>query len=178
MGASDGRGGRRALAGAGTMSRSPVDLVTASERLVEQEADLLDEARFREWLELFSADATYWVPLSENQASPSELNIILDDRRRMEQRIQRLEGGHAYAQSPRSRTVRLVANIHATPEGADLAVVRSKFTLLEVRYGQQTVYGGRYTHRIMRRDGRLYIQSKRVDLVNSEARLGNLSFLL
>ncbi len=155
-----------------------MDIVAASQLLVEQEADLLDEGRFRDWLALFSADATYWVPLSENQASPRELNIILDDRGRMEQRILRLEGGYAYAQTPRSRTVRQVTNIHATPEGADRAVVRSKFTLFEVRYGQQLVYGGRYTHRISQKDGRLFIESKRVDLVNSEGRLGNLTFLL
>lgn len=160
------------------MNTGVMDIVAASRLLVEQEADLLDEGRFRDWLELFSADATYWVPLRENQSSSRELNIILDDRGRMEQRILRLEGGHAYAQSPRSRTMRQITNIHAAPEGADRAIVKSKFILLEVRYGQQLTYGGRYTHGILQKDGRLLIESKRVDLVNSEGRLGNLTFLL
>ena len=36
--------------------------VAACERFLIHEARLLDEARFDEWLALFTADAWYWVP--------------------------------------------------------------------------------------------------------------------
>jgi benzoate/toluate 1,2-dioxygenase beta subunit len=34
------------------------------------EAKLLDERRFRDWMELFTEDGAYWVPATPNQESP------------------------------------------------------------------------------------------------------------
>ena len=40
------------------------------EQFLYHEARLLDEQRYEEWLELFSDDATYWVPLEQGQQAP------------------------------------------------------------------------------------------------------------
>ena len=39
-------------------------------QFLEHEARLLDEAKFDDWLALFTADAWYWVPSEPNQANP------------------------------------------------------------------------------------------------------------
>ena len=48
---------------------SGIDRARFEEFLIE-EARLLDERRFREWMGLFSEDGTYWVPAVPGQASP------------------------------------------------------------------------------------------------------------
>ena len=42
----------------------------AAEAFLLHEARLLDEARWDEWLALFTDDATYWVPSQPGQAEP------------------------------------------------------------------------------------------------------------
>ena len=63
--------------------------MSADSRDIEQflfrEAQLLDEARFEEWLKLFTDTAWYWVPVSPDQPDPFEMvSIIYDDRRLLE----------------------------------------------------------------------------------------------
>ncbi len=48
----------------------------AFETFLIQEARLLDERRFREWMELFAEDGTYWVPAVPDQASPFDQAFI------------------------------------------------------------------------------------------------------
>ena len=42
------------------------------ERFLLHEARLLDEARFDDWLALFTPDGWYWVPSEPNQDNPHE----------------------------------------------------------------------------------------------------------
>src|SRR4051812_36470575 len=60
-------------------------------RFLEHEARLLDEAKFDDWLALFTADAWYWVPSEPNQNNPhNTVSLIYDDRRLLETRVRRL----------------------------------------------------------------------------------------
>ena len=38
------------------------EVIRDVEQFLYREARLLDERRFREWLELFAADVRYWMP--------------------------------------------------------------------------------------------------------------------
>src|SRR5688572_8959212 len=78
------------------------------EQFLVHEAALLDEARFDDWLDLFTEDARYWVPSEPNQASPYDtVSLIYDDRRLLETRVRRLASPQIYSQEPRSRTSRI-----------------------------------------------------------------------
>jgi ethylbenzene dioxygenase subunit beta len=141
------------------------------------EARLLDEARFDEWLALFTADAWYWVPSQPDQQSPRDtISLIYDDRRLLETRVRRLMSPRIYSQEPRSRTSRIVANVTIEEAVADgqACTVRSKFQLLEYRRNAQTVYAGTSFHRLVRAGDDLRIAWKRVDLVNCDAPLEGL----
>ena len=79
----------------------------AIEAFLIHEARLLDERRFEEWMDLFSADGYYWAPARPDQADPwGEVSLIFDDREIMKNRIQRLRHPKVYAQLPHSRAVR------------------------------------------------------------------------
>jgi benzoate/toluate 1,2-dioxygenase beta subunit len=151
--------------------------VAACEQFLIHEARLLDEARFDEWLALFTADAWYWVPSQPDQKSPRDtISLIYDDRRLLETRVRRLSSPRIYSQEPRSRTSRIVANVTIEDAAADgqACTVRSKFQLLEYRRNAQTPYAGTSIHRLVRAGDDIRIAWKRVDLVNCDAALEGL----
>jgi len=145
------------------------------EAFLVHEARLLDEARFDEWLALFTADAQYWVPSEPNQQSPHDtVSLMYDDRRLLETRVRRLASPRIHSQEPRSRTSRIVANVTVEETGPDHVVVRSKLMLIEFRRNEQRLFGGTCLHRLVRGDGSFRIRLKRVELVNCDAPLDGL----
>jgi 3-phenylpropionate/cinnamic acid dioxygenase small subunit len=159
-------------------SRSPAAFTIGEcEAFLVQEARLLDEARFDEWLALFTDDAHYWVPSEPLQASPFDtVSLMYDDRRLLETRVRRLASPRIYSQEPRSRTSRIVANV--TIDENDVAAgtchVRSKFIMIEFRRNEQRLFGGTCQHNLVRTSEGIRITLKRVDLVNCDAPLDGL----
>jgi len=125
------------------------------------EASLLDAWRLDEWLQLLTDDATYRVPSNDRpQSDPkSALFTIADDIRRIRARVTRLKDPHAHAESPRSRTRRMIANVRIV--GDNPLVVEANFVIYRFR-GNEDVrqYVGRYRHTLERRDGKLKIRSR------------------
>ena len=139
------------------------------------EARLLDEARFDEWLALFTPDAQYWVPSEPDQQSPHDtVSLMYDDRRLLETRVRRLASPRIYSQEPRSRTSRMIANVTVVESDGNASIVRSKFQLLEYRRETQRIFGGTALHRLVRGSDGIQIAWKRVDLVNCDAPLEGL----
>ena len=147
----------------------PLDVARCEQFLVH-EARLLDDARFDEWLALFTADAWYWVPIEAEQKNPHEtVSLIYDDRRLLETRVRRLASPRIYSQEPRSRTSRMVANVTIEEAEAAACTVRSKFLTLEYRREGQRMFGGTVFHRLVQTDEGVRIAWKRVNLVNCDA---------
>ncbi|HUB96858.1 MAG TPA: aromatic-ring-hydroxylating dioxygenase subunit beta [Stellaceae bacterium] len=139
------------------------------------EARLLDEARFDDWLALFTQDAWYWVPSMAGQASPHDtVSLIYDDRRLLETRVRRLSNPNIHAQTPPSRASRIVVNATIEDAGAAATLVRSKLLMVEYRRNDQRLFAATCWHRLVRGDGGLRIASKRVDLVNCDSELEGL----
>jgi 3-phenylpropionate/cinnamic acid dioxygenase small subunit len=146
------------------------------EQFLLHEARLLDEAKFDEWLALFTADAWYWVPSEPNQANPHDtVSLIYDDRRLLETRIRRLASPRMYSQEPRSRCSRLVGNVTLEDVEGRAVTVRSKFLMIEYRREQQRLFAGTAFHRLLAGGGAIRIAWKRVDLVNCDAPLDGLT---
>ena len=148
------------------------------EQFLLHEARLLDEAKFDDWLALFTADGWYWVPSEPNQDNPHDtVSLIYDDRRLLETRIRRLASPRMYSQEPRSRCSRVVANVtvEETDGGGGGVTVRSKFLMIEYRREQQRLFAGTVWHRLLQVDGVIRIAWKRVDLVNCDAPMDGLT---
>lgn len=143
----------------------------AIETLIAREAALLDERRYEEWLALYADDAWYWVPHRPEQASPrEEVSLFYDDRMLMETRVRRLTSAIAHAETPRTRTLRVVGRATVAPAaeaGCDF-VATAKFVMIEYRLNAQHVYGGSSRFGIRRAGDGFAIAWKRVDLVNAE----------
>lgn len=151
--------------------------IAEAERFLLHEARLLDEARFEDWLALFTDDAWYWVPSQPGQASPRDtVSLIYDDRRLLETRVRRLRNPHIHAQQPPARASRIVANVTIEEEDASARalVTRSKLLMVEYRRNRQRLFAATCLHRLVARDGGFRIAWKRVDLVDCDAELEGL----
>jgi benzoate/toluate 1,2-dioxygenase beta subunit len=106
------------------------------------------------------------------------VQIAFDDKRRMTERVLRLQSGFAYSQDPPSRTVHLIGNVRVRGEVDGELDVASSLSIAEVRRGQQRVYYARVVHRLVDGDDGLRIRRKEVHLANSDLPLGNVTFLI
>jgi 3-phenylpropionate/cinnamic acid dioxygenase small subunit len=142
------------------------------EQFLLHEARLLDEAKFDEWLALFTSDGWYWVPSEPGQMSAHDtVSLIYDDRRLLETRVRRLASPRIYSQEPRARTSRMVGNVSIEEIANKACTVRSKFVMVEYRREAQRLFAGTAFHRLVQQKDGIRIASKRVDLVNCDAPL-------
>jgi 3-phenylpropionate/cinnamic acid dioxygenase small subunit len=149
------------------------------EQFLFHEARLLDTQRYEEWLELFTEDATYWLPLEQGQKDPYETaSIIHDDRTLLELRVKQIRHPRAHARQPLARTVHQVGNVSVVSETPAELRVASTLTVVEFRNEKQRVYAALVEHRLRRKDATFQIAHKRVDLVNSEGELDGIAILL
>lgn len=148
---------------------------------VYAEARMLDEQRFDDWLNLFTDDGYYWMPLEHGQTDPRlHTSLMYEDKLLLRVRIERLAGQRTFSQQPKSRCHHLLQA--PTVESSDPAsgehVVRTAFHYVETRQDQQTLFVGWSTHHLVVADGALKIRLKRVDLVNCDAAFGNIQLFM
>ena len=157
-----------------TAASASVSRADCEDFLIE-EARLLDDAHFDEWLALFTPEAHYWVPSEPNQKSPLEtVSLMYDDRRLLETRVRRLSSPKIYSQEPRSRTSRIVTNVSIESAANGVTKVRSKFVLVEYRREEQRLFAGTYLHDLVLIDEAIRIAFKKVNLVNADAPMDGL----
>jgi phthalate 3,4-dioxygenase beta subunit len=105
-----------------------------------REAELLDERRYRDWLDLLAPDIVYRMPVRVTAPETLEHGLLEDmahfdeDLYSLRKRIERFETGHAWTEDPPSRTRHFVTNVR-TFEGsaADEIVVKSYVLLFRSR---------------------------------------------
>jgi 3-phenylpropionate/cinnamic acid dioxygenase small subunit len=150
------------------------------EAFLYKEARLADENRYDEWAALWTDDAIYWLPANSDDYDPHQhISIIYDDRERLQDRVDRLKSGAAWAQEPRSRIRRVVSNIEIEPPTDNGEVsVSSNFVLGDLRRGLQAVYFARQIHRLRPSAEGLKLAYKKVMLLNNNEPIHNLSFLI
>jgi p-cumate 2,3-dioxygenase beta subunit len=129
-------------------STAPDPVLRAVERFLYAEAELLDQWRLHEWLELFTPHGTYQVPSTDKpDGDPDrDLFLIQDDRFLLQQRVNSLLTRAAHAEYPHSRTRRLVTNVRARERERDQVEVRANFAVFRTRSGTLDTYVGQYEH--------------------------------
>jgi 3-phenylpropionate/cinnamic acid dioxygenase small subunit len=112
------------------------------ERFFAVEAELLDERRFDEWLDLFDEDVRYWMPIARNvhfeqlereYTEHSESNWFDEGKEILRKRVLQIQGGDHWAEEPRSRTTHIVANVRVDKENGAEVTVKSRFIVYACR---------------------------------------------
>jgi 3-phenylpropionate/cinnamic acid dioxygenase small subunit len=149
------------------------------EQFLYEEARLMDEHRYSEWLNLWDDDAIYWVPSGGEGNDPTkEVSIIYDNRAKLNDRVARFLSGDVLAQIPPRPMRRIVSNIQVEKDGPEDVTVGSNFILVQAAIHEQIIWAGRSTHRLRQRDGRLVVAFKKVVLVNNNIEMPILQFLV
>lgn len=158
----------------------------AIQSLIHLECRLLDEGRLDEWLELYTADATYWLPIDEKIDPLKDSSIIYDDRLRLAMRVEQIMRQKRVSQTPGSQSLHMVSNLEVTAEGDDLATARFAMLVTEVRsgdwrqqgLGETRLFPGHCTLALRREGGEWKIRSKTFVLLNRRQPIVGLSFIL
>jgi 3-phenylpropionate/cinnamic acid dioxygenase small subunit len=163
------------------------------EQFYFEEAELLDDGRFADWLDLLAEDLDYWMPTRTNRlrrqqalsiASRGEAAFYDETKESLAWRIRRFDSGMAWAEDPPSRTRHLVTNVavryvdpdeHPDFTEADL-LVRSAFLVYRNRLEREvTVFAGRRTDILRRTDEGLLVARREILLDQNVLQAKNIS---
>jgi 3-phenylpropionate/cinnamic acid dioxygenase small subunit len=108
------------------------------------EAELLDDRKLREWLDLLTDDMRYWMPirynplerpedLSDELAKPGDGYYFDDDKKSLSLRIERVYVKSAWAEMPPSRTRHLISNVRIKNDDGREMEVHSNFLVYPTR---------------------------------------------
>ena len=121
------------------------------EEFLYQEAELLDERRYEEWLSVLTEDIRYFMPMRRNvkfgeldrefTREGQDINWFDEGKDTLTRRVNQILTGIHWAEEPLSRICHLVSNVQvlqATPEATDPQEVRVKSRFLVYRNRVQT----------------------------------------
>jgi 3-phenylpropionate/cinnamic acid dioxygenase small subunit len=147
------------------------------EEFLYEEAALLDERRFNEWLTLLTDDLTYFMPLRrnvrfgeqaarENTRAGKDISWFDEDKWTLSKRVEQIMTGIHWAEEPFSRVCRLITNVQVTEalpslDAPQTVSVRSRFLVYQnrVEYETYTFVGKR--NDVLRREGDSWKIAKR-----------------
>ena len=124
------------LAGMDDRPRADPDLSAAVAASLVHEARLLDAGRFEDWLADWTDDAVLWVPLSAPAHPGTDQSLLLDDHRRLAERVGWRRNPSAWGQQPPSLTTRIVGSVEAWAGPDGRLVSRSALLIDEYRHGR------------------------------------------
>jgi len=108
------------------------------------EAELLDDRKLRDWLDLLTDDVRYWMPIRHNTlerpddvaeelAKPGEGFYFNDDKKSLTIRVERVYLKNAWAEVPPSRTRHLISNVRIKKDDGSEIEVHSNFLVYRTR---------------------------------------------
>jgi 3-phenylpropionate/cinnamic acid dioxygenase small subunit len=162
------------------------------QQFLHREAELLDERRYEEWLDLFTDDAHYFMPMRRNVAHDepereftregADVNWFDEGKDTLTRRVQQIRTGIHWAEEPPSRLCHLVSNVQVltgTPTGPtpDEIAVKSRFLVYRNRVETETdILVGKREDVLRRVPGGWKIARRRIVLDQSVLLSKNLTF--
>lgn len=139
------------------------------EQLLFREAHLLDRHDYKEWLDLFTDDVEYCLPLTEyvqGDASPAGHPVIKDDKTRLMFRVAKDDTGYSHVETPKSLTCHIVANVlvEEIPETFDLRVYSTFLVRQARKLRGEAWWAGRRNDLIRPIDGEWKIARRDIEL--------------
>lgn len=154
--------------------------------LIHEESRLLDRGLLDDWLALYAADATYWVPIDETIDPLKDSSVIFDNRLRLAMRVEQIMRQNRVGQTPSSSTMRMVSNVEIAEADGDRAGASFALLIVEVRSGDWRQHGlgetrlfpGHCEMKFVRESNGWKIAHKKIVLLNRKQPIEGLSFIL
>ena len=141
------------------------------EQFLYRQADLLDSKRWRDYIDLFTADGIYWMPPDRSYKTwEGQPAIFAEDKNLMQVRMGRVLHPDAWSQRPLWETNHVVSNvsIRKVAKNGDVEVT-SRFHMMELRRDDVRHFAGSYLHILKKIKNKYAIKLQRVDMANAQA---------
>ena len=125
-------------------------------------AELLDERRFDEWLDLIAEDIHYYMPMRrnvkfgdqdrENTSDESEISWFDEGKGTLSGRVRQINTGLHWAEEPLSRVCHVVSNVQMHELRGDEVRVKSRFIVYRNRLQDETDFFVGKREDVLRRD--------------------------
>ena len=162
------------------------------EEFLYQEAELLDERRFEDWLDILTEDIRYWMPIRRNvkfgelerefTRQGQDINWFDEGKDTLTRRVNQILTGVHWAEEPLSRICHTVSNVqvlNATPSASDATEVsvKCRFMIYRNRVDTETDFLVGKREDVLRKDsGQWKIAQRKVVLDQSVLLAKNLTF--
>jgi len=162
------------------------------EDFLYREAELLDERRYKDWLDLFTEDARYWMPMRRNVPADepereftregTDVNWFDEGKDTLTRRVKQILTGVHWAEQPPSRICHMVSNVQllgAEPSVLEPAhvTVKSRFLVYRNRVETETdILVGKREDTLRRVDGGWKISRRKIVLDQNVLMTKNLTF--
>ena len=162
------------------------------EAFLFEEAEILDDRNFADWLDLLTDDIRYWMPMRRNVKSNEmdreftreghDINWFDEGKETLERRVNQILTGVHWAEEPLSRIRHLITNVqllNATPSASDPSEVsvRCRFLVYRNRVETETDFLiGKREDTLRKVDGNWKIAGRKITLDQSVLLAKNLTF--
>jgi len=163
-----------------------------AEDFLYHEAELLDERRYEEWLELLASDIRYWMPIRRNvkfgelerefTREGQDINWFDEGKDTLTRRVQQILTGVHWAEEPLSRICHMISNVQllgVKPSAVEPSevTVKCRFLIYRNRVETETdILVGKREDVLRRVDGRWKISRRKIVLDQNVLLSKNLTF--
>lgn len=169
-----------------SMSDSSASLKDRVEDFFAYEGELLDDRKFSEWLELFTDDVRYWMPVARNiehnnlaaeyTREQRDVAWFDEDKKTLLQRVMQLQGGDHWAEEPFSRTTHITTNIRIESASDTALTTKCRFIVyVNRREGEVRLFVGKRADTLCIVDGSFRIRKRSIFLDQSKLLFKNLT---
>ena len=159
------------------------------EEFLYHEVELLDDRRYEDWLDLFTDDAHYFMPMRRNVPPAAldreftreglDVNWFDEGKDTLGRRVKQILTGVHWAEEPPSRICHMISNVRilaASSDGAEVTV-GCRFLIYRNRVETETdLLVGKREDVLRRVDGRWRIARRKIVLDQSVLLAKNLTF--
>ena len=157
------------------------------EAFLYREAELLDDRRYEEWLDLFTEDAHYFMPMSRNvpRDEPEreftregmDVNWFDEGKDTLTRRVKQILTGVHWAEEPPSRICHMVSNVQVLTASQTEVTVKSRFLVYRNRVETETDFlVGKREDLLRRVNGGFKIVRRKIVLDQNVLLAKNLTF--
>ncbi len=156
------------------------------------EAELLDERRYGEWLELLADDIRYWMPMRRNvrygdasrefTREGEDINWFDEGKETLTRRVRQIETGIHWAEEPQSRITHMVSNVQLlatmpVARAPQEVLAKCRFLIYRNRVETETdLLVGKREDRLRRADNGWRIARRKIILDQNVLMTKNLTF--
>lgn len=141
------------------------------------EADILDRQDYDAWLNLWSEDGLYIMPMEAGDDYANQLNLCYDNTKMRKDRIGRFQAGFSISSAPPAQTVRTISRVVIDSVDNDTIIVRAAEHLVENKFGRQRVWAGNVSYTLNVTEDGFVLRGKVVRLLDSDGMLNSFSYL-